>query len=320
MIDKSKLKRMIRRTGKKIRVLYTYSEGYPEIKKQHETYLEFLEQHFVPSMFTHAYTKNRSIYTNAKVHLLNDVFIKIDVKNFFPSLNHEYLARELFFKLNKPRSNTISLSECRELVANSSIGGIGLPLGLITSPILSNIYMKRFDGLLYGRLKGLGLERVLYTRYADDIFISFKATATTHYPTEEIVKICSEELRRCHLRINDKKTRIIDLSISNHVKIAGVNIVKHEDGTRRLTISRKVVKDLYFRSLKLHEKMKQTGGNASDNEELDAEMNYIKGMQSFILSIEKTGYSHVLSEKMQNSIRQLEYESLEDLIANFKLR
>lgn len=324
MIEKNKLKRMIINTGSKKRVLYTYSSDSPEIKKLHEAYVSFLSDHFIPSIFSHAYTKNRSIYTNAKVHLPNDIFIKVDVKNYFPTINHRYLADAIYFELNKSKnkSDTISLRECHSLISNSSIHNIGLPLGLIPSPMLSNIYMKKFDGLLYNKLKELNLQNIIYTRYADDIFISFKRSSndglSQNPACEKIVDICREELRRCHLNINDRKTKFIDLAISNHVKLAGINLIKTEDGKRRLTVSRETVKDLYFKALSLHDSIKSIETNSDTNSELDAEINSAKGMHSFILSVEKTGYSHILSEKMREGIHSRGYETMEHLVADLK--
>lgn len=324
MIEKNKLKRMVINTGSKKRVLYTYSSDSSEIKKLHEAYASFLSVHFMPSIFSHAYTKNRSIYTNARVHLLNDVFIKVDVKNYFPSINHRYLADAIYFELNKSKksSDIISLRESHSLIGKSSIHSTGLPLGLIPSPMLSNIYMKKFDGLLYGKLKELNLQDIRYTRYADDIFVSFKRepndTASQTPTCEKMVDICREELRRCHLNINDRKTRFIDLAISNHVKLAGINLVKMEDGKQRLTVSRETVKDLYFEALSLHDSIKSIDTDPDTSGELNAEINSAKGMQSFILSVEKTGYSHILSEKMREGIRSRGYDTMEDLVANLK--
>lgn len=313
MIDKSNLKRMIRVAGGKKRVLYTYSADHPKVKKLHDAYQQFLDDHFIPSTFSHAYTKKRSIYTNAKAHMYNDIFIKIDVKQFFPSISHQYLVDEMYYELNRKNPNTISLRECKELVSNSSVHERGLPLGLIPSPTLSNIYMKRFDGKLYGGLKKLELRDLIYTRYADDIFISFKAPKKGKLPDgyfETIVDLCRQELRRCHLTINAKKTKRIDLTVSNHVKIAGINVTTTGD-RRRLTVSRKVVRDLYFRAIAAHR---------ASNDEYAAEVESIKGMHSFLLSVEKTSYSHVLSPGMYAHINELGYDKLEDLIAQMRVR
>lgn len=304
MLDKSKLKKITINTRGKKRLLYTYPENDNSLRKQHEFYLKFINDHFTPSKFSHAYTKRRSIYTNAMIHLKNDVFIKMDVKDFFPSLSHDYLIKALHNELNLGKKNSITLQECKDIVDTSSVNKRGLPLGLLPSPILSNIYMKKFDIVLYSRLKKLSLDNILYTRYADDLFISFKSGGTK--ATEQVIRLCSQELAKCYLKLNDKKTKVIDLNKSNHVKIAGVNIAfKGRD--RQLTVGRDTVRQLYFDATSAYRSIDSTN-------ELDLQR--IKGMHSFILSIEKNSYSDRLAKGMKSHIESLGFETLEDLIKN----
>lgn len=288
------LRRLVRKTGTKVRILYTYKAG-SNLKTRHAAYLKFMHENFHPSIFTHAYVRKRSIYTNAIVHLKNDYFIKVDVSNFFPSLSHKVLIRAMYEELNRKNKNAISLEECAEIVSNCSVNNVGLPLGLMASPILSNIYMKKFDGVFYGELKKLGLENILYTRYADDIFVSFKVGDNSIKPddaSDAIIRICAIELKNIKLKINHSKTKKIDLNKSNHVKIAGINLINAENGSRRLTVSRSVVKDLYFDAMRANQ---EAVDKTIDN---SLTVNRIKGMQSFVLSVEKTGYSHILSTNM----------------------
>lgn len=313
MINKDHIRKLFIQTGTKMRTLHTYSEEGKVLRKQHELYISFLTEHFIPPTFSHAYTKRRSIFTNAKVHMYNDVFIKIDVKNFFPSLNHHYLTNQMLFELNKRKQNSISQVECKSIIDSCSISRIGLPLGFLTSPILSNIYMKKFDGIFYSRVKKLNLEGFKYTRYADDIFISFKNPRPDS--SNHIVKICEEELSRCHLRINRKKTKIIDLGKSNHAKLAGVNVVKTDKNYRKLTVSRETIKDLYFRTMHIQEKLAKANTNQSKLD-IGQEIQSIKGMQAFILSIHKNGYSNILSDAMQQSVKNHGHDSLEKMISN----
>lgn len=318
MISKVLLNKVFIRTGSKKRILYTYLSDKDPLKLKHEAYISFLDENFIPSTFSHAYTKKRSIYTNAKIHLYNDVFIKIDVKDFFPSLNHRYLQDQMYYELNRRSENVISEIECKTIIQNCSINRKGLPLGLLTSPQLSNIYMKKFDGLLYGRLNKLGLSSLKYTRYADDIFISYKSTMDAsendNGQISRIMAICKQELNRCHLRINDQKTKYINLYKSNHVKIAGINIVKSNSNYRRLTVSRDTVKKLFFRVMHIKE-MLRGGSITMSNDELNEEIRSIKGMHSFMVSIHKTGYSNILSNNMKKSIGRLGYLSLEEMIS-----
>lgn len=306
MLDKNSLKRITINTHGKKRLLYTYPEGDSPLRKQHEFYLEFIGKHFTPSKFSHAYTKRRSIYTNAIIHLKNDVFIKMDVKDFFPSLSHDYLVKALFNELNIDKKSTITLQECKDLVDNSSVNKRGIPLGLLPSPALSNIYMKKFDIVFYSRLKKMDLNNMLYTRYADDLFISFKSN-DSFTSANEIIELCSQELKKCYLHINEKKTKVIDLEKSNHVKIAGVNIAMLKGNTRRLTVGRDTVRQLYFKAVSAHSSIDSVS---------DFDIQQIKGMHSFVLSIEKTGYSHRLANGMKSHVQSLGFESLESLISS----
>ncbi len=305
MLDRDSLKKIMIKTRGKKRVLYTYTQGDQLLRKKHEFYLEFIAKNFAPSKFTHAYTRKRSIYTNAMVHLENDIFIKIDVKDFFPSLSHDYLIKAMHNELNLTKKNIITMNECRRIVEASSVSRRGLPLGLLPSPVLSNIYMKKFDLIFYSRLKSLGFTRMLYTRYADDLFISFKSNKS--FSADKVIELCSQELRKCYLRINEKKTKVIDLRKSNHVKIAGVNIIINKGDMRRLTVGRDTVRQLYFSALTVHQ---------SINPVEDYEIQQIKGMHSFILSIEKNGYSHRLAKGMQAHIQSLGFDTLELLISS----
>ena len=54
--------------------------------------------------------------------------------------------------------------------------------------------MKEFDNIFYGRLKELGQSNIIYTRYADDITVSYKDVNEHNfkdraYEISEIVKI-----------------------------------------------------------------------------------------------------------------------------------
>ncbi len=308
MLDKSALKKIFINTHGKSRLLYAYHKNDNSLRKKHEFYLAFLNKHFVASKFTHAYTKRRSIYTNAMLHLNNDIYIKMDVKDFFPSLSHDYLVESMYRELNRKVKQNITLQECKNIVDNSTVNKRGLPLGLLPSPTLSNIYMKKFDIVFYSRLKKIGLDNVLYTRYADDLFISFKSGSVSA-DTNEIIKLCSRELSKCYLQINENKTKIINLNKSNHVKIAGINITILSGDTRRLSVGRSTVRRLYFNAISAHGSVESIS---------DLEIQQIKGMHSFILSIEKTGYSHCLGKGMKSHISSLGFDSLESLIINLK--
>ena len=214
------------------------------------------------------------------------------------------LADKIFYEINLKAPDQISKKECADIVESCSISSRGLPLGFVTSPILSNIYLKEFDKIFYGKLRKLNLQNVILTRYADDITISFKTGSTDrHLPVvDEIVSLASSLLARYGLRLNKDKTRSFNLNISNHVKVTGINITKDADNYRRMTVGRSLKTNLYKDVVKNY-------GNLSQDQ-----ISKIKGMQAFILSVEKTGYETCYSEAMLNHIRELGFSSLTELI------
>ena len=91
------------RTKNKIRKITTYKEN-GELRRYHETVASYLRKNVSNSIFAKAYVPRSSIFKNARAHLYNDVFLKMDIKNFFPSLNHEYLSEKLYYEVNKNTS------------------------------------------------------------------------------------------------------------------------------------------------------------------------------------------------------------------------
>lgn len=291
------------KTKKKVRKIVTYKSDNCELKTYHRKIDKFLKDNFINSIFAKAYISKQSIYENAKAHLYNDYFIMMDVKDFFNTINHNNLIEKLYLELNRINSK-ITKKECIELVKNCSVKNVGIPLGFITSPILSNIYLKEFDGILYGKLKKLNLDNIIYTRYADDICISFKNCNFNYEKGKEIISITTNLLKRYRLKLNDNKTRSFNLNTSNHVKITGVNIVKTEANYRVLSVGKKIKNALFWDAVNCYNQKNRT------NDEIDK----IKGMQSFILSIEKTGYESCYSDNMMAIIENLGFSSLKELI------
>ncbi|MBI83268.1 MAG: hypothetical protein CMJ81_08745 [Planctomycetaceae bacterium] len=110
----------------------------------------------------------RSIVTNARTHQGQAVVLRFDLIDFFSSTSTKRL-RKYFRQIgwNRPASKLL-LRLCTQQG--------GLPQGAPTSPRLSNLLNYRLDARLAGLIVKL---RGRYTRYADDITISF-ATRDLH--------------------------------------------------------------------------------------------------------------------------------------------
>ena len=292
------------KTKNKTRKIITYRSEDCDLKIKHKKINCFIRERFIPSIFSYGYVKGRSIFDNAIAHMYNDYFIMLDIKDFFPHICLKQLSDKIYYEINLTKENQISKKECNDIIESCSINSRGLPLGFITSPILSNIYLKEFDCIFYGKLKHMDLSNVIYTRYADDMIISFKSNLKDKLSKteEDIVNTVKMLLSRYGLQINSKKTRSYNLNISNHVRITGVNITKASNGYRNLTVGRALNNKLFWDAIECFE---------TQNLE---ESQMIKGLQSFILSIEKEGYEECYSKGMLNKIQSLGFENLKSLI------
>ncbi|PDY96480.1 RNA-dependent DNA polymerase [Bacillus thuringiensis] len=309
--------RYINTNGKK-RKIVTYANEAK--RKEHIEIKKFLEKKLIFSKFTKAYISKSSIYKNARAHMYNDIFVKYDIEKFFNNINHKILVEILHEQLNlNSEKNENSMLEVAELVSSCIVDKKGLPLGIITSPILANIYLKKFDNILYGKLKKLGLDNIIYTRYADDLTISFKnpdewEIERFNDELTYIEEVITKQLKKFRLKLNLKKKSIINLKVSNHVRVTGISITKITDDKRRLSVGKKKINKLYDDALELYIKTQNKEYVLTDEDFYH--ISRIKGMESFILSVHKTGYNHFFSGMMQKKLEELGFSSLGELIKN----
>ncbi|MEP0706819.1 MAG: retron St85 family RNA-directed DNA polymerase [Parvibaculum sp.] len=185
-----------------------------------------------------AYSKGSSIKRNAERHLKSHYTLRLDFENFFPSfesagisefLNNQNLLREL--ELSEQDIKFVS-----KIVTRYDRLTIGAP----SSPILTNAMMYEFDD----DLSTICLERnLIYTRYADDIFIS----AFRPDSLNEILPFVGDLIQKqkfVDLKISEKKTA--QLSRKYRRSITGLVVTPDQ----RISIGRarkRMVKSLVFR-------------------------------------------------------------------------
>ena len=139
------------------------------------------------------FAKNKSIITNAKMHLNKEMVLNIDLKDFFPSIG----KKKVFYIFNKICGYDSSLSHCfSKLVMYND----GLPQGACTSPIISNIVSYKMDYRLMKLSEKLG---ITYTRYADDMTFS----GTKKVINKRLLEMLEKIINECGYTINSKKTR-----------------------------------------------------------------------------------------------------------------
>ncbi|MHC8324177.1 reverse transcriptase family protein [Pseudomonas sp. GB2N2] len=140
----------------------------------------------------HGYVPGRSIFTNATPHLNCKTLLKMDLKDFFPSIGIGWVIN-LFSDLGYSQSVSHSLAA---LCCNKGC----LVQGASTSPYLTNILLRGLDE----RLSKLALKNNLkYTRYADDM------TFSGGYISSNLPPLIAVIVTEYGLVVNNSKTRLM---------------------------------------------------------------------------------------------------------------
>ena len=175
------------------RISIILSSIYPSVYKNHPP--------------AHGFIKNRSIVTNAKLHIRKKYILNIDIKDFFPTIT---FSRVRGLLLAWPYQCTADIATA---IAQLCCFQGKLPQGAPTSPIISNMICSKLDSDLRKFAKK---NRCYYSRYADDITFS---THTRNFPSsiatipDDTQKVqVSEELLEIinsnYFEINPNKSRL----------------------------------------------------------------------------------------------------------------
>ncbi|MEZ6041270.1 MAG: reverse transcriptase domain-containing protein [Planctomycetaceae bacterium] len=162
----------------------------------------------------HGFVPNRSILTNARPHVGQQVVLNMDLENFFPGITYPRVRR-MFQTIGYSGSvATILALLCTECprrtvtwsgeVFHVACGPRGLPQGACTSPAISNQVVKRLDR----RLQGLARKHnLVFTRYADDLTFSGGSDFDTNVAW---VMACVRHIAEDEgLVVNEKKNRVL---------------------------------------------------------------------------------------------------------------
>jgi RNA-directed DNA polymerase len=133
----------------------------PELKQLQHWLQRHVTSMLRPHDAAHGFIRGRSIFTNAEPHVGAPAILKVDLRNFFGTVERRSAFRAFRF-LGYSR-------EVATLLANlTTLKGV-LPQGAPTSPDLANYAAYRLDV----RLSTFAARRrISYTRYADDLTFS----------------------------------------------------------------------------------------------------------------------------------------------------
>lgn len=165
----------------------------------------------LPHNAAYAYTRGRCAYDALVTHQRSNArwFLKIDLKDFFPSITTDVLRKVLPKVHPLHNLSTEALEKLIDLATDED----SLPQGSPLSPMLSNLVMIEFDKLLTQKLMRHEHQTHTYTRYADDILI----TCPYEFKFQPIINMIKELFQDLELpfKIAPQKVRYASMSGRN---------------------------------------------------------------------------------------------------------
>jgi len=182
----------------------------------------------------YAYRDGISILDNAFFHTSNKYFLKIDLKDFFPSISFEDFIEIVrgWYKKNQPIWELDEDSE--SLLKKVCFDDKGfLPIGYPSSPSISNTVMYPVDLAIKKEIEEGKYGKMLYTRYADDLIFSTDKKGTCREFLGKLRRIINDT-RSPKIKINECKTNICSSTAGSAI-VTGLRIAN--DG--HITIHKK---------------------------------------------------------------------------------
>lgn len=231
------------------------------------------------SRFAHAYTKEKSIFTNARQHIGNRTLLKMDINNFFDSISVN-MVKDIFIEMGY--TPTVSY----DLACLCTYHGF-VRQGFVSSPIISNIIMTSFDLEVYRILTKEDLDNYefKYTRYSDDITISSKFNSKSKM--KEISDDISILLEERGFKVNQPKTKIIK---GFGPKIITGVVVKKDTISVSKKYKKQLLKELYFcEKFGVQSHLIYTGKFGKINY-----IQYLEGIANFVRNTDIVFYNHIM--------------------------
>jgi hypothetical protein len=158
------------------------------LKQIQRRILQGILNHIPPHAAAHGFRPKHSVLTFVSAHLHHEVVVRLDLKDFFPSVARRRV-HGVFLTAGYPGDMASYLAalcmnrapecvwqdfpqygSCQDRLAHESLyGRAHLPQGAPTSPALANLAAYQLDGRLHGLATACG---AAYSRYADDLLFS----------------------------------------------------------------------------------------------------------------------------------------------------
>lgn len=248
-----------------------------ETKSLQYALISILENSLQPHPCAMAYRRNLTspLRKNAEIHSKFPFTLRVDFKDFFPSITPADLFASLEDPLNLVR---IDLSpEDKSFMAQALFtvkkdGSMGLPIGAPSSPLISNAVMRQLDTQIEAYAK---THEFVYSRYADDLMFScMKKGASKPFLAGLRTLVNASACPR--MTINDAKTHF--MSRNSRRAVTGLIIAPDGGvsiGRPRKRFIRKLIND--FKTRRLSEKQNHV----------------LQGHLAFILDVDPSFYDRL---------------------------
>ncbi|WP_375742603.1 reverse transcriptase family protein [Corallococcus interemptor] len=262
----------------------TITSPKPELKEAQRWVLSNVVERLPVHGAAHGFVAGRSILTNALAHRGADVLVKVDLKDFFPSVNWRRV-KGLLRKGGLPENTSTLLAlmsteaprermSFRGKTLHVAKGPRALPQGAPTSPGITNALCLRLDKRLSALSRKLGFT---YTRYADDLTFSWtkakapKARRAQGAPVAVLLARVKDIVEAEGFTVHPDKTRVARKG--SRQRVTGLVVNEAKDGTPAARVPRDVVRRL---RAAIHNRLKGKPGREGES------LEQLKGMAAFI--------------------------------------
>ena len=190
----------------------TIAHPSKELKFIQRALIEFLSKTLPIHEAAFAYKKGVGIKENAKQHCKSKYLLKMDFKDFFPSI-----TPDLFFRVAE--AHGIEFNKNDRIVLTGLLfwkpkkgDGLVLSIGAPTSPLISNFVMFAFDNKVSSECLN---KKITYTRYADDITFSTRVKNALFEIPPFISSVLNEKVKG--IELNPEKTIFTSRAHNRHV-------------------------------------------------------------------------------------------------------
>lgn len=219
----------------------------PDLMRVQRWIAEHVSEHLPVHGAAHGFLAGRGTVSNAREHAGARVIVKLDLKDFYPTVTQPRV-KGIFRKAGYTEQVATLLSLLcteaprEELVLDGksyhvALGPRSLPQGAPTSPSLTNTLCLGLDGRLEGIARKLGFR---YTRYADDLTFSWRAPG--HAPVGKLLGSVRRIVEDEGFALHREKTRV--MRAGSRQKVTGLVVNDAPAGHPLVRVPRATVRRL----------------------------------------------------------------------------